>query len=75
MDTCSVTSVSGQVKDVLVPRLLISLVLPVLCNLVPPTAGTNAFKESSDVTTTVLQINASRSYCWKVMHHSPSHKT
>lgn len=34
--------------------------LPVLCELVPPTAGNTAFKECSDVTTVVLQINAGR---------------
>lgn len=44
----------------LAPRHLVSLVLLVLCDLTPPTAGISAFKECSGVSSVVLQTNASR---------------
>lgn len=50
----------ARLKMWLDPRHVISLVLPVLCDLVPPIVGNSAFKECSDVTTIVLQINACR---------------
>lgn len=54
-----VTSVSDQVEDVITPRHLVSLVLLILCDLMPPTAGNSAFKERSGVNTSVLQFNLS----------------